>query len=1142
MVVSADGTEIRIVSGRMAASAEGCRHLGLPELPEVKHELGYDDLERCAALGQSCGCSRGDYWERCAHGASATLAFLAVGSKLRDACRRCGTDAAGLLVGQWHWRDALQHVRGLSPERPSLQLRRSLFAHRARATLVHAATEPRGDALTLEAPDGADPGGDVYAVPGLDNVCIRASLTQELREPQLVAAAACSAVSPELYAKVAQLSPSQLKSLMQKIVRWGKTVQCTTESMDAILVCSFVALVCGPGQYRQDLKVNMRGPRLALQRAVTIMVEDGLDAQDFGESLLYFACLAAVTQEECARPSAPTVVAAARMLVRAAHADSVLAWREKDAEGAAHWVAAGVRSVFKHIKAMPGDLRMFEAVRGARFRTQPPPDSHRPAVRASLLKVLSAHLDQHSEKNFAHSVASLDWWTTTGANYREGRPVDASKLLQMEQPQLVALAHTAPGLLRRPELAQTGSALVPLACELEELAAYCAGEIAVGPYLAVFSPHDLQSISIMEKPTRTQEDIAYIGEDSARYKEAQEALRRKRVRLARPMEGYLLVFVDGAWTVLEDKAAAPAPEVLTGHVRVPLHAAAQRAHMGLLQVGQGLRAGGLGSVVGRFRQLREADMKEVMRTLSVVDAANDVHMAPLERAVNVVGARHGVYCFLAHVAFQAPGAMRLTRAATFRVHDAILFAHVRSLLAAAMNEHRTPLGQFRAATAVADDATPHARGQSTFERLLRHHPRAAEHIAAFLPRSLEESGLGCLRAETRGPLREGQARCLQALTLSGSRGFVLAPTGSGKTAVAVNRMSEMAEEVVYGVFFIDTGHGASSVALEIESRCLCDIVFLDPRTSHKPGAKEMASGKLTGRYVNRTAAPVPRRINLVLYDHFAQYPEFRSAILDVASQSFAVFDEVDKLYAASARSLYAVPFARLFKHLLMMSATALRKHSEEVGPRAAIASLFAPVPVTKSSLLVFFAGSVQSFSHELAYETEHSVLRFAARLPVEKSSSFHDLSERAFEASVDKLLEAARAHPPCIIACESAAQVGSLLRRAPEECQGYPRSEDEPLQKPIVVISKNQGRSTNFGRVCNSLVSLPLASSVATRRQIAGRLTRGPIRKLHYTTVIPEDSVLDLLFRQQTSSNNLQIKLENLVALANSLQEKKRRA
>ena len=72
-----------------------------------------------------------------------------------------------------------------------------------------------------------------------------------------------------------------------------------------------------------------------------------------------------------------------------------------------------------------------------------------------------------------------------------------------------------------------------------------------------------------------------------------------------------------------------------------------------------------------------------------------------------------------------------------------------------------------------------------------------------------------------------------------------------------------------------------------------------------------------------------------------------------------------------------------------------------------------------------------------------------------------------------------------------------------------------------------------------SMVHVPLASSVATRRQIEGRLTRGPLRKLTYTVVILENSVLDFLAQQQRASNAMQIKLENLVSLANAIKYQK---
>ena len=256
----------------------------------------------------------------------------------------------------------------------------------------------------------------------------------------------------------------------------------------------------------------------------------------------------------------------------------------------------------------------------------------------------------------------------------------------------------------------------------------------------------------------------------------------------------------------------------------------------------------------------------------------------------------------------------------------------------------------------------------------------------------------------------------------------------------------------------------------------------------------------------------------------------------------AIYDECDRLYAESKRSQHAVPHARLFKYLVMMSATALRKHSEHVGPRAAIASLFAPVPVNSSNLLVFFAGSVLHFHHEVQYDKEERTEYFSLpMLPSAQGNTFHALAQAAFTASMDNLMKAARENPPSIIVTACNGQVEQMLEKYPDETCAAPTLDDDVLQKSIVVISQHSGRVRNYGKVCNSMVSCPLPSSVSTRRQVRGRITRGPLRTLHYVTVVLEGSVLDFLLKSQRASNAMQTNLENLVVLAEELQKSRRR-
>ena len=1248
--MTGDGTEILIASGYVKGSARGCEEWGMTMLASAV----YDQFERCAGLGQGCACGRAKCWTGCSHPATATLVFLAVGSKIRTTSARCGTDPEELLKGEWNWLSVLKHIKGRSSESPSLQIRRSMFDLKANKTLKAEGTEaqtpspssasvsePVGappaiaigpEAAVAEVPGAPVPGGDLYDVPGFPSMRLRVLMVTSIANPVEVAAAVVPTVTAALYETVARLSPSQLKSLLQKLVRWGEGVVCVDEDADAVLVCAFVALMVGPGQFLPELGQHSKGPRLALQRTVITLVEDGISPGDVGDELAYYAALAGVTQESGGLPAPSVIQAAARMLVRGRHSDSVLDWRglkrkrplvaenaparnteelftglggsvnviftymsgltvratvlpstsleevrtplllaggakglpsptvgllneagekfgyswqlpfaalEPSPTAPKYAVVIGehgfafarcIREVFAKIGAMKGDLSMMSAVVNAQAVASAAVPN--PPVRVALERLLSMHLDLHSEPGMPH--VNSDWFCSTGANFRNGRPVDAAKLNSLEEAQRCALAHTA--RQPRPQVPVVGQTLIPLGADLEELAAYCAGQtnVQVGnrTYLAVFAAHDIQTVVIMEKPTRSQDDISYIAAESKLYREAMHELRKKKVSLGRPLDGYFLRFDhDGrGWSVQRRRHRAHA-EAQDGKASVQLHPAARReeTRLGLLTCGQGIRRGGVELVVAALRRLSPADRTEVVRTLSVVDPAGEVHMAPIVRSVRPEGMRHNVYSFLAEIAFQCPGALRAARAAVFAVPDALIFNHVRGLLFDAAVEHDSDKGQWLGARALG--VLPGLK-QSV-----------VDHITDFLAAGCCSSGAR-VQATPHGDLRESQQRCAEAMAQRGRRSFVLAPTGSGKTAVAVNRLCAVADHVEYAFFFIDTLSGASAVAFEIEWRCKVQIVFLDPRKSKGAGAREMIDGKIKGRTFNAEAAPVRGALNIVLYDHFAGYDDFRARIVAAAPSSFAVMDECDKLYADTKRSLFAVPYARLFRYLVMMSATALRRQSEHVGPRAAIASLFSPIPVDANNLLVFFAGSVQTFKHEMLYEKEERAIRFSLPngLLHVGERTFHSLSEATFEASIEQLMIAARLRPPSILVTESVSQVQRILDAYPEETQGFPVHEGEALSKQVVVISKYQGRSTNFGRVCNSMVCCPLASSVATRRQVTGRLTRGPLRKLYYTTVVLEGSVHDFLLQSQHASNVVQAKLENLVQLANELEERKKRA
>lgn len=225
----------------------------------------------------------------------------------------------------------------------------------------------------------------------------------------------------------------------------------------------------------------------------------------------------------------------------------------------------------------------------------------------------------------------------------------------------------------------------------------------------------------------------------------------------------------------------------------------------------------------------------------------------------------------------------------------------------------------------------------------------------------------------------------------------------------------------------------------------------------------------------------------------------------------------------------------------MMTATPLRKHGEGLGPRLAIASLFSPFPLHERNLLVFFCGHVKSFEHPVPYvETLVPDLMvdvpLVQRDPAAKPPSFDELAKLAFQAALPQLIAAARqlselAGGPCIVAVQTKAQVQDALQAAGAMAQEAPQDSSAPTT-PLVVLAANAARGRNFGRHCNAMVHMPLQQGVPARRQLRGRLHRGPLRQIYYQTVIPRGTVLECLSRIYERDDACAVHLEQLVRQA----------
>jgi len=80
----------------------------------------------------------------------------------------------------------------------------------------------------------------------------------------------------------------------------------------------------------------------------------------------------------------------------------------------------------------------------------------------------------------------------------------------------------------------------------------------------------------------------------------------------------------------------------------------------------------------------------------------------------------------------------------------------------------------------------------------------------------------------------------------------------------------------------------------------------------------------------------------------------------------------------------------------------------------------------------------------------------------------------------------------------------------------------------VVPLSKHRGY--NFGRHYRRLVLPPLPSSVATRVQLFGRLTRMDQEHsdVHYVTVVPRRTILEVLHDRHASDDAVQASIEKL--------------
>jgi hypothetical protein len=227
--------------------------------------------------------------------------------------------------------------------------------------------------------------------------------------------------------------------------------------------------------------------------------------------------------------------------------------------------------------------------------------------------------------------------------------------------------------------------------------------------------------------------------------------------------------------------------------------------------------------------------------------------------------------------------------------------------------------------------------------------------------------------------------------------------------------------------------------------------------------------------------------------------------------------------------------------LVMMTATALRKHQEGMSARVSIAFLFTPFPASPNNLLVFFCGHAKSFEHPRPYE-EEDLPPLEIDVPLSScsaDSSFHDLAHTAFQVALPTLLQegmrlATLTDASCIVCVDSRVQQSlalDLAARSGYSAQAAPENDARPTASLVLLVARaNRGR--NFGRFCNSLIHLPLPLGLPGRQQLYGRVHRGPRRRLLYQLLIPRGTVLECLAQAQKLDASAHVNIKRLVEQA----------
>lgn len=1101
---------LECLSRATGLGVESCRE-------ELARIAAPDDHPNHRALGQDC---RHCFTKMpCAHlqcPVSARVELVELGV-LREYARKEGNlEALEALVGA---RVPFWQVLALCGKH-TLSLRRGLYS------VDRSHLGASGVSSSFEVVDLASPGAQAVL---LEVPSLARAVRVDASHGRLLSAAECRGIAVELlpeearvdetFALLRRATPSLLKSLLQKLIRhWGAADPAPGDpaaglTRRSLLVCAVLLLFQHAGSFIPELQTFVRGSVSLLKRAAVIAVEDGWPGDDAMRrtgldppKLLLMAVV--LRDHKQLQPSLELARRVTAFFLACLESPRRIDWqgmaRRSGAPSAAPHVAASewslAHAALCNLGAMQGDKDMFRAVAdggGLSFLLGGPPSGQA----FSLLWALDFHCVRgvlhgfRGRGGFAERKARM-FSDYTGVNPR-GSPSSGYDLALIASVRpLKAFCWQRMAREPRPEAPVVGSVCERLAFESCPVS-YLVGDVPIRlqgrEYIVTLGTKDsLADEVVIARPARAMRDVLDV--DEATRRRAVAVVRQMRFKLPSPFPaGTSLYFESGRWVLevsleedltrvfdADEYCAKPLPVTILEHP--PACATADRVFELAAYRGSGFRRGWWEVVQRSFAGLHPDLLDRVLVVLSSVQADGLIEMPVFAlQQGSATSAKDGdeeVFDALLQLAIQCPSALEAEQVPTFRARDMLHFLFLRQRVKEWIFERRAVSRE-----SVAPWISPQGRA-----------------------------------------LKPAQQMGLDRLRSSGRRvQFLFAPTGAGKTFTAAAFALGLGVEMVVWVVPDEAVHAI----LEELPKCIgARIVVLDSRSGGRTDPEKSA-------------------INIVRYDH-AKTPALLPKLKGWASRCLLLLDEADKLFGETKRSSSMLELAHISAFVLMMSATVLRS-SSNLEPLFAWANLVSDFPTSRKNLFVFYSTLV-NFQREAAIRQAFDTAYVAVPIPEDYREAvaarrWLEAADIVYRVLDGALVDAALAPggPSFLVGRNEghAARLLAMLRDAVgsarrssvgtfDEAMALSTARGKALEVCVVPLSKHRGY--NFGRHYRRMVMPPLPSSVATRVQLFGRLTRmdQEFSEVEYLTVVPKRTILEVLHDRHASDDAVQASIEKL--------------